>query len=421
MNKKILSLVLISALMGGCRSTTTTTTSIVSMQMVDRNGFSETISNQDRLKVYQNVNFLASQPYEKVLRVYRKDGEGKSPSKLTTYHANGGPWQYLEAIDGRAHGKFLEWHENGKLKIEGYIIEGLADLSEMAQKSWLFDATCKVFDEEGSLMAEFCYDKGLLEQDSNYYYPDGTLQRRIPYAKGLAHGTMQVFDPAGKILEEVRYKNGTKDGKATASWENGNSRYQELYREGKLINGAYFDLDGSLIAEIDNGDGVRAEFREEKLYSLVQYQKGVADGQVQFFAPEGYLICQYTLHGGKKNGEEWEYYPSDQADPQPKLLVNWVEDQIQGMVKTWYTNGALESQREMSGNKKHGISFAYYKSGDLMLMEEYETDQLVKGSYFKKGHSDPISTLENGEGIVSLYTPEGYFIKKSPTKRASPF
>ncbi len=51
-----------------------------------------------------------------------------------------------------------------------------------------------------------------------------------------------------------------------------------------------------------------------------------------------------------KTGKEIEYFPN--TDKQ-KLLIDWFEDQIQGMVKTWYPNGKIESQREMSSNKSH--------------------------------------------------------------------
>ena len=107
MNKFFLSALFLLAAMTSCRNSDPSQ-SIVSIQILDRNGFSETISNKERLSVYQNVDFFAAQPYEKVLRVYGKDGEGKSHSKIISYHETGGAWQYLEAIDGKANGKFLE-------------------------------------------------------------------------------------------------------------------------------------------------------------------------------------------------------------------------------------------------------------------------------------------------------------------------
>ncbi|NGX37852.1 MAG: hypothetical protein K1000chlam2_01015, partial [Chlamydiae bacterium] len=419
MNKKIYFLFLIPLLLTGCR-TTNHSDSIVSIQTVDRNGFSETISNKERLHVYQQVDFLNSQPYEKVLRVYGKNNEGKSHSKLTSYHSNGEVWQFLEALDGRAHGSYIEWHENGKVKIEATIIEGLADLGERAKNSWLFDKECTVWDEQGDLLAEFIYDKGYLEGDAKYYYPSGKLQKIVPHTKGSPHGALKIFNEEGKILEEIHYKNGHREGAATASWVPGISKYQEQYREGKMINAIYFNPEGTLVAEIENGIGQQAEFRDGKLYSLIEYHHGIPEGQVKTFDSFGNLHVSYWLKEGKKQGEEWQYYPSSDQDPHPKLLLTWFDDRIQGVVKTWYENGILESQREMSGNKKHGLSFAYYRGGDLMLMEEYENDKLCKGSYFKKGEHLPTSTIENGEGTATLYHAEGHFLNKVPYEKGKP-
>ncbi|MDB6080760.1 MAG: hypothetical protein JWO53_32, partial [Chlamydiia bacterium] len=41
---------------------------LISVNVIDRNGLSETIGSKDRLKQYENINFLTSQSYQKVLR-----------------------------------------------------------------------------------------------------------------------------------------------------------------------------------------------------------------------------------------------------------------------------------------------------------------------------------------------------------------
>src|SRR4051812_32243695 len=149
--KKLLLLLILSA----CASRASQSTDdLVSIQLLDRNGFSETISANDRLITYERMNFLAPQPYQKVVRVYGKASLGKTASKISTYHTNGQPWQYLEIENGRAHGKFLEWHPNGQIKIEAFVIEGTPDISQMAQMTWFFDGVCLVYDEKGPLIAK---------------------------------------------------------------------------------------------------------------------------------------------------------------------------------------------------------------------------------------------------------------------------
>lgn len=395
---------------------------LVSMQLIDRNGFSETISNKDRLSTYANVDFTEPQPYQKVLRVYSRNHLGQSTSKITSYHDNGELCQYLEVIDGRANGIYREWFANGKLKIEAQVIEGVADIHELAKSTWVFQGPCQVWDENGNLSATFHYEKGILDSPSLYFYPDGNIYKRIPFEKGEPHGIAEVFDENGKLIEESHFSNGEKDGKSVAYWQPGSLKFEETYTEGKLCNATYFNRQGECIATVKNYQGQQAQFNQTAaLQTLYTITNGLIEGEVQIFAPNGTLHCSYTLKDGMKNGEEWEYYAQENGMPlQPKICLNWSDDRIQGHIKTWYPNGQMQSQREINNNKKHGTSFAWYKSGDLMLIEDYENDLLVKGTYFKKGDKRAVSKIEAGKGIASLYTAEGIFLKKVTYDKGKP-
>lgn len=45
---------------------------LTSITIVDKNGFTETLSVKERLKKYENMPFLSPQPYQKVLRLFAK-------------------------------------------------------------------------------------------------------------------------------------------------------------------------------------------------------------------------------------------------------------------------------------------------------------------------------------------------------------
>jgi antitoxin component YwqK of YwqJK toxin-antitoxin module len=397
---------------------------ITSMQIIDRNGFAETFNNKDRISQYQKVDFSSSQPYQKVLRVYGRNAQGQSQSKITSYHENGQPWQYLETVDGRAHGFYREWFPSSQMKIESTLIEGMADINDLAQRSWVFDGKSRVWDEQGRQVAEIHYSKGVLDTPSFYYYPSGKLQKVIPYKSGLIDGDLVVYDEEGAVLEQIPYTADQKQGTARKFWHAQSPPallYTEKYEDDLLQEGSYHDPQGKLVASIHEGAGLQAVFKEDALYSLISYEKGLPEGLVSLFDPNGALHCTYIIHEGKKHGEEWEYYPSRPSDkPQPKLCVHWNEDKLQGIIKTWYPTGVMESQREISGNKKQGTCFAWYKNSDLLLMEEYENDLLVKGAYFKKGDKAPVSKIDSGKGLATLYTSDGIFIKKVSYEKGTP-
>lgn len=414
---------LVLFLLYGCASRTSSdqSGSIVSMQIIDRNGFAETISNKDRLTNYQTTDFLTPQPYQKVLRVYGRNLAGQSTSRITSYHDNGLLWQYLEVVDGRAHGLYQEWFPNGRIKIEAHLIEGVADIHDLAQATWVFEGMSKVWDDQGTLIGEFFYEKGLLNSPAHYYFPNGKLQKIIPYEQGEVHGIVQVFDENTELIEEIPHVKGEKHGEATSYWKPAQLLAKETFSKGYLQNAVYYDKSGECVAEIKDGRGKLAQFKDEKLQALISYANGIPEGEVQLFFPNGDLHISYMIKEGKKDGEEWEYYlRQDSKALRPKLCLHWHDDRIEGQVKTWYSNGQMESQREINSNKKQGVSFAWYKNGDLMLVEEYENDLLIKGAYYKKGDKKAVSKIESGKGLASLYSNEGIFLKKVSYEKGKP-
>lgn len=382
---------------------------LVSIQIIDRNGFAETVSAKDRLSRYQKVDFLAPQPYQKVLRVFQKDPTGKSPSSITSYHQNGHIWQSLEVVDGRAHGTYTEWYPNGRMKMQINLIEGIAELSERAFASWVFEGKNTVWDEQGFLVAEILYEKGMLHGPSTYYYKSGHIKKQIPYIQDKIEGHLLIYTEDGTILESFSFVNNSLHGLCYAYNKLGHLLYEETWKEGKLLEGTYFGPSGEVISKLSNGFGKKGEFEEGVLTQSIEYKDGKAEGLVCCLDKEGNICSTYYQKEGKKHGEEIIYYP---GTGQPKILLNWQEDILQGTVKTWFTDGTQESQKEMYQNKKNGTSIAWYKNGSVMLMEEYENDLLVSGTYYKKGDKKPVSKISNKKGIATLYDPEGYFLKK---------
>jgi antitoxin component YwqK of YwqJK toxin-antitoxin module len=386
---------------------------LVLIQIQDRNGLSETISNPDRLATYHTTDFLSSQPYQKVLRVFRK--EGKNRSIVTTYHPNGSTWQLLEAKEMRAFGSYREWFASGAQKIEALVIGGNADLTPSAQETWLFDGISSVWDEEGHLLASIQYDKGVLSGLSTYYYPSGSIEKTVPHLQNRIDGEMQEFWKNGQIKTKSFYRNGQKEGPCISFWPSGERRAEENYQEGRLQSGRYWTISQQIVSEVIEEAGFQAIFHDLHLAQLQEIRNGVAEGLVKNFTPLGELRSIYNLKNGKKHGEEIEYYSSHEIDAKPllpKISLSWDQDAIHGIVKTWYPNGQLQSQREMCRNKRNGVCCCWYRDGSLMLTEEYDSDELVRGKYYRKNQFEPISSVANGNGTASIYDEDGVFLRK---------
>lgn len=66
----------------------------------------------------------------------------------------------------------------------------------------------------------------------------------------------------------------------------------------------------------------------------------------------------------------------------------------------------------MSSNQKQGFLTAWYSNGSLMLVEEYDSDKLIKGDYYRLGEKAAISQIDKGKGIATLFNSEGNFSRK---------
>ena len=384
---------------------------LMSINIIDRNGLTETVSTKERLKMYEKVDFLSNQPYKQVLRVWKKNKEGTNFSIMTSYHSNGELKQCLEVENGRAHGKYIEWFPNGQKKLEAYVVGGTAALDEKAQATWAFDKTSVAWDAEGNLVAKINYSKGLLEGTTTYYYTTGAVQKSTPYVQGEIEGEYIVLYTNGAVCEKTTYHHGLKEGLSEGFWEDGKPMWREEWKVDLLENGDYYTQEGTVSTVVKNGGGWRSFFEEGSLTETRQYAHGKEEGEVQCLR-NGSIVSRYHLHDGLKHGEEIRYWPSRDGTLTPRLSILWNEGQIQGTVKTWYENGVLESSREMSQNKKQGLLMAWYCNGSVMLIEEYEQDVLKRGDYLKKDNKVAVSKVANGSGIATFFDKQGNFLKK---------
>jgi len=395
------------------------------IQIVDRNGLTETISSEEQLKKYQTANFEEVQPYQKVLRIYNKDAKNNNLSILTAYHENGQIWKYLDIKNARAFGKYKEYYPNGKLKIKAKVISGQADFNN--QDSWLFDGDSFVYDEKGSLISKFYYEKGALQKEAIYYYSNTQIKRIVPYIDDEITGEVLQYTKEGEILLKTTYKNGIKHGANIGFFSKENIAFLEDYENNLLMNGQYFKKSRVKTASIKNGDGEKIIYKNQKINKIIEYKDGKPQGKVQHFSLRGDLLNEYFQKDGIKDGIETEYYKSNEIpknyknnNPIPKLEVTWDLGNIHGTVKTWYKNLKLESQKEYVHNKKNGSHFAWYESGCVMFIEEYENDTLTKGSYYQINQKEPISTIIKGNGTGTLFDKEGRFIKKITYAQGKP-
>lgn len=420
----ILSLFL--ATFSGCQKMETEE-KMVCARFIDGNGISQTITSQDQLQKLHSVDFLQKQPYKKMLRIFSKKDQAGQKCILTTYHPNGFLWQYLEGEDLTANGPYLEYYPNGKKKIEASVIAGPCDVTPSAQYEWKFDGLSVVFNQDGKVVAEIPYENGELHGEAKYYSSNEKLEKTISYVRGMMNGEMNEFFSDGSLKKKEMYQQDLLHGHALGYFQGEEPAYIEEYDQGHLIEGIYYNRDGTILSSVHSGFGKKAIFKNNSLQSLIEYKRGQVEGKISTFLPTGELLCEYHWKDGKKEGEEIEYYLFKEMEnlpaqtQSPKLSITWRNGSIEGMIKTWYENGSTQSQKEVVQNKKNGHAICWYKDGSLLCMEEYENDLLQEGKYFKLGEKDPVSFVKNGAGIATIYDGKtGHFLRKIKYEHGKP-
>ncbi len=392
---------------------------LVSLQMIDRHGFNETISAPDRVRLYEQTDFLASQSYSKVIRVFSRTKSSPSKSIITSYHDNGQTHQYLEVENGRAHGVYKQWYPSGALQIKAFVIEGLGDVSNSSMSTWVFDKESVVFDENGVVLAKISYEKGDLQGNSAYFYENGQMRKLTPYEKNEIHGEELYYNKQGDIVGKFQYVKGLRDKESKYFGDEESPQFHEYYEKGKLIHAKYYDENNLLVSVVQKGNGLQTCYQKGVLHRQFEMKDGERKGKVYCYNLDGRLEREYSEINGDKHGEEW-LFDTTSEEKKPKVYLSWYEGKIQGRVKTWYPNGQLECEKQMHDNKKNGLLTAWYLDGTVMMIEDYENDQLLKGTYMKKGEKSPVSTITRGQGTATIYDAHGYLLRKVEYVKGAP-
>jgi antitoxin component YwqK of YwqJK toxin-antitoxin module len=311
------------------------------------------------------------------------------------------------------------------MRLEAMVIGGTADIAPNVQRDWLFDGEATIWDDQGQIQASIPYQNGMLEGVSTYYYPTGAIQKKSLFRQNRLEESELEFYPDGQLFSKTAYRLGIKNGESIGFWPKNQPRWIEVYQAGLLLKGEYFGADGAQLSEVNEGFGFQVIFQDTLVSHMVEYRRGQAEGLIKKFSNTGELKTAYRVKHGLKHGEEVEYYSQHEKEEKtqeylPKLSISWDNNIINGIVKTWYNNGSLQSQKEYARNKKNGSSIAWYRDGGLMYMEEYEEDRLMNGQYYKKNQKESVSSISNGNGIATLYDEQGVFLRRVQYLKSKP-
>jgi uncharacterized protein len=184
---------------------------------------------------------------------------------------------------------------------------------------------------------------------------DGVLTQKATYVDGVLDGEFLVFNPQGTVIKKFLYRQGKLQGEALIYNDDGKLMQRLTYEDGVL--------EGPL--QIYGNDVMVAE---------IPYAKGVREGVMRTFAPNGRVQSQTTLQADKENGARTIYNPELGVIVRTETLVDGV---VEGQSLTFYPGGAVMMQQTFVKGLLDGRSVSFYQSGTIQQMAIYEKGALV--------------------------------------------
>ena len=260
--------------------------------------------------------------------------------------------------DGKMHGKFLEFSENGLIESSGSYNNNLPD----SKWEW--------FDSDNKTQRVINYTKG--SKDGNFkIYNGNDLYLTGEYSQDKRHKTWKWHRPNNSLDSLANYTFGNLNGEFKTWHANGQLKTTGFFYKNKL-------------------NGVWSWFSEEgQLDSIKVMEKGIQSGTSKFYFKNGQLKEQRNYSLGKLDGEMLTYFVSGQLKNKTQYRLN---EKI-GPFEIWSSNGRLEEKGSFLKNKYHGI-----------IQRNYSTGLLASATTYSRGTLD---------GISQIFSPSNFLKKES--------
>ncbi|MGF1766355.1 hypothetical protein L4D06_03060 [Enterovibrio makurazakiensis] len=237
---------------------------------------------------------------------------------------------------------------------------------------------------------------GILDGEYLYYHKNMTLGEKRHYNKGSKEGEWIVYDFEGRVTEKGSYLANVKTGvwntyeegillerheyltekrsKYSSYHMNGQPKEQGQYHQDmKVGNWNYFDTQGRLEKQgaFENGvkQGVWLTFRDDNKHIVSSYKRGLRQGDLQEYYPNGNLFFHCTMQNDQCNGQYTIYHENNTVAEKGSFLGGYKE----GPVTNYYESGAIYIKANYS--RGHFIDYfeSYYENGTLESKGHYKS------------------------------------------------
>lgn len=299
----------------------------------------------------------------------KKSGEEK------IYHANGTLSSVQNYANGVLDGPSIEYYGNGNKKVVATYVNGK------------LNGDYKVYFETGALKYEGVYTNDYAGGAWNYYYEDGHIKEKRNFINDNEDGAHTEYYDNGQISFSATMKKGKIDGDTKSYYKEGQLLSTYAYDNGKVRSYKYYDRSGRQLS---------ASQTSNNLIDIVSYSEdGIRNGH--YFMDEK----------GDLTGPDTVFFPSGKI----YQLNEYKNDQFDGLSVSYYLNGKIKSQINMTEGKENGYYTSYYTNGKMEAEGWIQAgdDEGQWNYYDELGRLTSVSNFVDGDldGFKTDYDPIG--------------
>lgn len=187
--------------------------------------------------------------------------------------------------------------------------------------------------------------------------------------EGKRDGNWIWYYTDGTVKETAVFKNGRLEGENKFNFPNGNPKYIAQFKNDEL-EGQYllYNEQGAMLQKkhfkAGKLDGIYNGYfavGEEIPEFYVEYKDGELNGVVREYYSNGAVYMEYMATNGSKVGTEKSYYPNGVLYTE----INYTNGELQGPYKKYHDNGQLRETGTYVDNELEGSVKLFYPDGTL--------------------------------------------------------
>jgi len=186
-------------------------------------------------------------------------------------------------------------------------------------------------------------------------YQNGKTKSEEHYKDGKKEGKFTTWYQSGEIRSETNYKNNSREGTGTSWYVNGQKKAETNYKDGKK--------EGKFTTWYQSGE-IRSE---------TNYKNNSKEGTDTSWYVNGQKNAETIYKNGNKEGKSSAWYD----DGQIKLEESYIDDKREGIRTTWYINGQKMYEDNFKNGKFDGKKTHWHDNGQIKSEDNYKDGKRI--------------------------------------------